>query len=55
MSKEGKIAFAGESYKAGDIVLLHFEGDLKANLQKVIAAYARHGLRPASLSAYLPR
>ena len=55
VSKQGKIAFAGTPYRAGDIVLLHFEGDLKANLTKVIAAYAHHGLSPASLSAYLPR
>ena len=54
VSEAGVIEFAGTPYRKGDIVLLHFEGDLKANLQKVIKQYAAHGLKPASLSEYLP-
>ncbi len=54
VSKDGVIQFASEPYQAGDIVLLHFEGDLKANLQKVVKQYAAKGLTPASLSKYLP-
>ena len=34
--------------------LLHFEGDLKSNIQHIIAMYARHGIKPAPLSKYLP-
>ena len=37
----------------GDIVLLHFEGDLKANLAAVTALYRKHGLHPAPLGDYL--
>lgn len=53
VSGSGKIEWAGTPFKRGDIVLLHFEGDLKANLQKVVREYAKHGLRPAPLSKYL--
>ena len=55
VSKAGVIEFAGAPFRKGDIVLLHFEGDLKANLQKVVKQYAAHGLKPASLSEYLPQ
>lgn len=53
VDKNGKMEFAGTPYQRGDIVLLHFEGDLKANLQMLVKAYAKHGLKPASLSQYL--
>jgi len=53
VDKNGKMQFAGKSFQKGDIVLLHFEGDLKANLQALVKAYAKHGLKPASLSQYL--
>jgi len=55
VSQAGVIEFASQPYRKGDIVLLHFEGDLKANLQKVVKQYAAHGLTPASLSEYLPQ
>ena len=55
VSAGGKIEFAGRPYRRGDIVLLHFVGDIAANLRKVVRLYAAHGLSPAPLSAYLPR
>ncbi len=55
VDKNGKMAFAGKSFQKGDIVLLHFEGDLTANLKALVKAYAKHGLKPASLSQYLAR
>jgi hypothetical protein len=56
VSKEGKMSFAGNKFQKGDIVLLHFDGpNLKEHLQMVVREYAKHGLKPASLSAYLTR
>ena len=56
VSKEGKMSFAGNKFQKGDIVLLHFDGpNLKVHLQMVVREYAKHGLKPASLSAYLTR
>jgi peptidoglycan/xylan/chitin deacetylase (PgdA/CDA1 family) len=50
----GKVSFAGPSHlRAGDIVLLHFEGDLASNLKKVVQLGKARGLTPASLSAFL--
>ncbi len=50
----GKTSFAGPSHlRAGDIVLLHYEGDLASNLKKVVALGKARGLTPASLSAFL--
>lgn len=46
-------SFAGVPYSPGDIVLLHYNTNLKANLRSIIAAYAAHGLKPARLSEYL--
>jgi len=55
MSQGGSISFASSShYRPGDIVLLHFNGDVRANLQKLVRLYAKHGLKPAPLSQYLP-
>ncbi|MCX6460417.1 MAG: polysaccharide deacetylase family protein [Actinobacteria bacterium] len=55
VDKNRKMAFAGKSFQKGDIVLLHFEGDLAANLKALVQAYAKLGLKPASLSQYLAR
>ena len=53
--KEGRVLFVKDlRFEPGDIVLLHFEGDLKSNIQRIIAMYARHGIKPAPLSKYLP-
>jgi len=53
--KDGRVLFVKElKFKPGDIVLLHFEGDIKANVQRIIELYARHGIKPAPLSQYLP-
>jgi len=54
VDKNGKMEFAGEKFQRGDIVLLHFEGDLKAHLQMLVKEYGKRGLKPASLSEYLP-
>jgi len=52
--KDGHVLFVNKlRFEAGDIVLMHFEGDLKANIHTIIAHYARHGLKPAALSKYL--
>ena len=57
VSASGKFAFAhsGSKLRAGDIVLLHFEGNVAANLKKVVALGKASGLSPASLSAVLAR
>ena len=53
--KNGRVLFVKDlRFEPGDIVLLHFEGDLKSNIQRIIAMYARHGIKPAPLSKYLP-
>ncbi|MCX6459645.1 MAG: polysaccharide deacetylase family protein [Actinobacteria bacterium] len=52
--KDGRVLFVQDlKFEPGDIVLLHFEGDLKSNIQRIIAMYARHGIKPAPLSRYL--
>jgi peptidoglycan/xylan/chitin deacetylase (PgdA/CDA1 family) len=52
----GRVSFAGPSHlRAGDIVLLHYEGDLASNLKKVVTLGAARGLTAASLSAFLGR
>ncbi len=55
VSQGGAVAFAGAPFRRGDIVLLHFVGNIKANLQKIVRLYAQHGLKPAPLSQYLTR
>ena len=55
VSPQGKLSFADKPFQPGDIVLFHFDGDLKSALEKTVAAYAAHGLKPASLAQYLPR
>jgi peptidoglycan/xylan/chitin deacetylase (PgdA/CDA1 family) len=55
VSQSGKVEFAGVPFRRGDIVLLHFVGDIKANLAKIVRLYAQHGLHPAPLSQYLTR
>ena len=55
VSQGGSISFGSSShYRPGDVVLLHFNGDLRANLRKLVRLYAEHGLKPAPLSQYLP-
>ncbi len=55
MSQGGSISFVSSSrYRPGDVVLLHFNGDLRANLRKLVRLYAERGLKPAPLSQYLP-
>ena len=55
VSPQGKLTFAEKPFQPGDIVLFHFDGDLKSALEKTVAAYAAHGLKPASLSQYLAK
>lgn len=51
---DGSVSYAsGSKIRRGDIVLLHFEGDLASNLKKVVRLGRASGLTPASLSAYL--
>ena len=51
---DGSVSYAsGDKIRRGDIVLLHFEGDVAANLKKVVRLGEASGLTPASLSAFL--
>lgn len=51
---DSTVQFASTPYQRGDIVLLHYNANLKDNLRTIVAAYAARGLKPASLSQYLP-
>lgn len=51
---DGSVSYASSTkIRRGDIVLLHFEGDLASNLKKVVRLGKASGLTPASLSAFL--
>jgi len=50
---DSTVQFASTPYQPGDIVLLHYNANLKHNLRTVVAAYAARGLTPAPLSEYL--
>jgi hypothetical protein len=51
---DSTVQFASTPYQRGDIVLLHYNANLKHNLRTIVAAYAARGLKPAPLSRYLP-
>jgi peptidoglycan/xylan/chitin deacetylase (PgdA/CDA1 family) len=53
MGPTGKMAFSGTYFHPGDIVLLHFEGNIAGNVARLVKLYASHGLHPASLADYL--
>lgn len=50
---DSTVQFASTPYQPGDIVLLHYNSNLKHNLQTIVAAYKARGLSPAPLSRYL--
>lgn len=53
VESDSSVQFAGTPYQPGDIVLLHYNANLKDNLRTIVAAYAARGLTPARLSEYL--
>jgi len=50
----GVLTTQGGGLRPGDIILMHFNADLRLNLEVALNAAAAAGLHPAPLEAYLP-
>jgi len=52
---QGRLSYRyGDGLRPGSVILLHYTGNLAADLKVAVSAARARGLRPADLSEYLP-